>query len=114
MEYLVPPADKDAYFGEADYLEMLADDYQSTDMMWTLAADNLEVTADVEVLRVHPVELSASDDTTAVESRSRRTPAHPHHHSRSGPAGRWHLERQEEGTWEPAISPSRATTTAGG
>ena len=115
VEYLVPPADKDAYFGEADYLvEMPADDYQSTDMMWTLAADNhLEVTADVgEVLRVHPVELSASDDTTAVEftlSGGLCTPPSPFTVWPGRTAGSSSARKKVRG--KPWISPSRATTT---
>ncbi len=105
VEYLVPPADKGAYYGEADYLtEMPADSYQSTDMMWTLAADNhLEISAEVgTVTRVHPVELNAADGTTAVEFTLTGglgyTPVTIHGLAR--PDG-WQLERREEGTWEP-------------
>ena len=70
VEYLVPPADKDRYYGEADYLlAMAAADYPSTEMMRTLAADNaLDVEAEIgRVDRVHPVELTAESGTTAVQ-----------------------------------------------
>jgi hypothetical protein len=70
VEYLVPPANKSTYFGESDYLtDMPSSSYQSTNMMQVLAADNhLVVDASVgSVLRSHPVELLASDDTTAVQ-----------------------------------------------
>jgi hypothetical protein len=104
IEYLVPPADKSTYFGDADYLtDMPADSYQSTDMMWTLAADNhLEVSAAVgDVLRIHPVELDASDDTTAVEFTLTGglgyTPVTIHGLAR--PDG-WRLEQLTDGTWE--------------
>ena len=48
---------------------MPAADYQSTEMMRTLAADNhLTVDASIgEVKRSHPVEIEAIDDTTAVQ-----------------------------------------------
>jgi hypothetical protein len=70
VEYLIPPANKSTYFGESDYLtDMPSSSYQSTNMMQVLAADNhLDVDASVgSVLRSHPVELLASDDTTAVQ-----------------------------------------------
>jgi len=70
VEYLVPPADKSAYYGESEYLlAMPPVEYQSTEMMRKLADENrLEVLASVGwVDREHPVELTASDDTTAVQ-----------------------------------------------
>ena len=61
------------------------------------------MTADVgEFLRLHPIELSASDDPTAVEFTLSDglgyTPITIHGLAR--PDG-WRLERQEEGAWEP-------------
>jgi len=69
VEYLVPPADKSAYYGGSDYLlEMPAASYQSTNMALALAAGNqLEVLPFVGTLaRTYPLEFSASPGPTAV------------------------------------------------
>ena len=70
VEYLVPPADKRAWYGEADYLTALPEEsFQSTDMMLLLADGNhLEVTPHVGTLvRQHPVEIATAPDTLAAE-----------------------------------------------
>jgi hypothetical protein len=104
VEYLVPPADKDAYYGESDYLsEMSSESYQSTDMMRTLAQDNhLELTTSVgTVVRSHPVELDASNQETAVQFTLTGglgyVPVTIHGLAR--PDG-WRLEQEVDGAWE--------------
>jgi len=104
VEYLVPPADKALYYGDSDYLLALpAESYRSTDMMRTLAADNmLEVVADTgTVLRSHPVELQADDGGTAVAFTLTGglgyTPVTIHGLAR--PDG-WQLERFLDGAWQ--------------
>jgi len=70
VEYLVPPAEKDVYYGESDYLTDLDDEcFENTDMFMLLADENqLEVTATVgELARTYPVELDASAGETAVQ-----------------------------------------------
>ncbi len=70
VEYLVPPADKLAYYGPSDYLNALsATKYRSTDMMMELANGNA-LTVDVRVgslSRNQPVELVAASGSTAAE-----------------------------------------------
>ncbi|MGB0592419.1 MAG: acetylxylan esterase [Myxococcota bacterium] len=104
VEYLVPPADKDAYYGESDYLtELSASSYQSTDMAMMLAADNqLEVTPFVGTLvRTHPLEFEASQGATAVRFTLTGglgyTPLTIRGLAR--PDG-WRLERQVDAAWE--------------
>ena len=70
VEYLVPPALREAYYGESDHLLALpASAFPSTEMMRHLAEGNtLAVEATVgSVLRVHPVELAAATGTTAAD-----------------------------------------------
>jgi hypothetical protein len=70
VEYLVPPADKDSYYGESDHLLALPEEVFSTpELMQGLAAGNaLQVDAAVgTVLRPHPVELQAAVGEHAVE-----------------------------------------------
>ena len=103
VEYLVPPADKSAYYGESDYLlEMDEDSYQGTDMMLKLATDN---TLSVEVnsgtlIRSQPVELQAANDTTAVDFTLTGglgyVPVTIHGLTR--PDG-WRLEQESDGSW---------------
>ena len=104
VEYLVPPSDKSAYYGESDYLvAMSADDYQSTDMMLSLAAENhLTVEASTgSLLRTHPIELQAARGELAaqftLEGGLGYTPVTFHGLAR--PDG-WRLERLVDGTWE--------------
>jgi hypothetical protein len=104
VEYLVPPAEKSAYFGQSDYLiAMPAEQFQSTDMMRKLAADNqLDVSATVgEVIRVQPVELDCLAELTAsqftLSGGLGYTPITFHGLVR--PDG-WRLEKNVEGTWE--------------
>ena len=72
IEYVVPPADKSAYYGDSDYLRaMPAEHYQSTAMLQHLAAEN-QVIAEALVGSTRsdqPVELDAATGATAVEFR---------------------------------------------
>jgi hypothetical protein len=104
VEYLVPPADKTAYFGSSDYLmDMDAEDYQSTNMMRLLAAENqLDVVTTLGTLRrSHPVELDSSTGTTAAQFTITGglgyTPVTIHGLAR--PDG-WQLEEVVDGEWE--------------
>lgn len=104
VEYLVPPADKSAYYGESDYLTAMSPQaYQSTDMILTLAEENqLEVSASVgSVTRSQPVELQAASGATAVQFTLSGglgyTPLTIHGLAR--PDG-WRLEQEVDGTWE--------------
>ena len=104
VEYLVPPADKSAYFGSSDYLlELPADDYQSTNMMELLATENqLDVAATIGTLRrSHPIELDATSGFTAVQFTVTGglgyTPVTIHGLAR--PDG-WRLEKDVDGEWE--------------
>jgi hypothetical protein len=104
VEYLVPPAEKDAYYGASDYLlEMDAWIFQGTDMMRTLARDNhLEVTASVGTARrIHPVEIDASTQEIAAQFTLTGglgyTPVTIHGLAR--PDG-WRLEQEVDGSWE--------------
>jgi hypothetical protein len=70
IEYLVPPADKDRYYGAADYLLGLpAQSYRSTDMMLELAAGGaVEVEVDHgTLLQTWPVEVAAIPGPVAAE-----------------------------------------------
>jgi hypothetical protein len=103
VEYLVPPADKSAYFGESDYLvAMTSDQFQSTEMMLKLANDNqLDVVATVgEVVRIHPVEVDCVSDVVAaqfsLDGGLGYTPVTFHGLIR--PDG-WRLEKFAAGTW---------------
>ncbi|MEC7751684.1 MAG: hypothetical protein VX405_09290 [Myxococcota bacterium] len=72
VEYLVPPADKARYYGEADYLtQMLPASFENTDLMQRLAADNrLElVVVRGEARRVQPVEIEATAGAVATQFR---------------------------------------------
>ena len=104
VEYLVPPSDKSAYYGEADYLMALpAESYQSPDMALALASGNqLEVSvSEGDLLRTYPVELQATAATTAVAFTLTGglgyTPITVHGLAR--PDG-WRLERLDDGDWE--------------
>ena len=103
VEYLVPPAVKESYYGRADYLvAMDSDDFQSTNMALRLAGGNhLEVTAsEGTVVRSSPVELMAASGTTAVAFTLTGglgyTPVIIHGLAR--PDG-WRLERLEGEEW---------------
>jgi hypothetical protein len=105
VEYLVPPADKSAYYGESDYLmSQPSDTFQSPEMMRMLAAGNLLEVDAVEgsVVRTHPVELLAGPGTTAVEFTLTGglgyTPVTVHGLAR--PDG-WRLEWLQDGAWGP-------------
>jgi 3D (Asp-Asp-Asp) domain-containing protein len=105
VEYLVPPAQKYAYYGDSDYLLALdSTAYQSTEMMRTLASENhLEVNAIVgTVTRTHPVELAAEPTMTAVQFTLAGglgyTPVTIHGLAR--PDG-WHLQQNVKGKWVP-------------
>ena len=70
VEYLVPPSDKGAYYGESDWLTSLGgEDFQSTAMMLKLADEgHLRVEASTgTLLRTHPVELQAARGEEAVQ-----------------------------------------------
>jgi poly(3-hydroxybutyrate) depolymerase len=70
VEYVIPPADKSAYYGASDYLLGLPDAmFDGTEMMLLLAAGNdLAVDAAIgEVRRVQPVEIDAVQDAIAAE-----------------------------------------------
>jgi hypothetical protein len=103
VEYLVPPADKGAYYGQSDYLTaMAADDFTDTRMMLELAAGNhLEVVATAgTLLRTWPVELAASAEKVAVQftltGGRGYTPVTIHGLAR--PDG-WRLESLVKGAW---------------
>ena len=104
VEYLVPPADKSAYYGQSDYLTAMPEaDFATPAMMRTLAEGNqLDVNVSVgTLLRTYPVELEASTSTTAVQFTLTGglgyTPVTIHGLAR--PDG-WRLEQNSEGTWE--------------
>ncbi|MDG1478580.1 MAG: hypothetical protein P8R54_03270 [Myxococcota bacterium] len=104
VEYLVPPSDKDAYYGESDHLTAMASDrFNTTDMLQALATGNhLEVTATVGSLsRTSPVELEAAVGETAVQFSLTGglgyTPVTIHGLTR--PDG-WKLEQLVKGSWE--------------
>ena len=104
LEYLVPPAVKEAYYGESDYLTAMSEaDFQSTAMMQTLAQDNqLDLAASVgSVTRTYPIELEASAGITAVQFTLTGglgyTPVTIHGLAR--PDG-WVLEQEVNGLWE--------------
>jgi hypothetical protein len=104
LEYLVPPAVKEAYYGESDYLTGMSEgDFQSTAMMQTLANDNqLDLAASVgSVTRTYPIELEASAGITAVQFTLTGglgyTPVTIHGLAR--PDG-WVLEQEVNGVWE--------------
>ncbi len=70
VEYLVPPADKDRYYGLADWLLALpAGSYRTPEMMRTAAVENaLEVTVSVGTLAsVYPVEVAATSASLAAD-----------------------------------------------
>ena len=103
VEYLIPPSDKDVYYGTSDYLtEMPPYDFQSTEMMRHLAAFNsLEIETFVgSIMRVQPIELMASPGATAARFTLRGgrgyTPLTIHGLAR--PDG-WRLQRYENETW---------------
>ena len=105
VEYLVPPANKSAYYGESDYLLDQPDDtFQSPEMMRTLADGNqLEVTVvEGTWVRTHPIELLAGSGTTAVEFTVTGglgyTPVTVRGLAR--PDG-WRLEWLQDGSWGP-------------
>ena len=70
VEYLVPPADKAAYYGPSDYLNALdAGYFKNTTMMQNLAKDNL-LTLEAAVgtiIRKQPPELKAASGVVAIE-----------------------------------------------
>ena len=105
VEYLVPPADKSAYYGQSNYLsELPPESFQGTDMLLTLARDNqLEVVATVgTVVRTHPVELDAAPGAVAVQLTLSGglgyTPITIHGLAR--PDG-WSLQKRVDGAWLP-------------
>ncbi len=70
LEYLVPPADKDRYYGSAAYLLALpASAYRSTEMMLELASEGTpEVEVDLGILlQDWPVEILASPGPVAAQ-----------------------------------------------
>ena len=105
VEYLIPPAEKSAYYGESDYLtELDAESYQSTDMM-LLLADGNQLTVEAStgtVTRVHPVELAASAEPTAVQFTLTGglgyTPVSIHGLPRSDG---WEFQQNIAGAWLP-------------
>lgn len=104
VEYLVPPSDKDAYYGESDHLTAMASgQFNTTDMLHALATGNqLEITAKVGTLaRTSPVELDAAVGETAVQFTLTGglgyTPVTIHGLAR--PDG-WMLEELVKGSWE--------------
>ena len=103
VEYLVPPADKGAYYGASDYLtDLPAESYQSTEMALLLASGNqLEVTPSIgTLLRTHPIELEAAQGVVAaqflVTGGLGYTPVTIEGLAR--PDG-WRLERKDAGAW---------------
>jgi len=104
IEYLVPPADKSAYYGDSDYLTaMAASDFEGTAMMLRLAEGNqLSLTANVGTIqRLHPPELLAASGDTAVEftldGGLGYVPISVH--GLTQPDG-WTLEQKTGDTWE--------------
>ena len=105
VEYLVPPSDKSAYYGNSDYLtDLAAESYQSTAMMQTLAQGNkliIETTIGT-IIRAQPPELQAASGETAVEFTLTGglgyTPIIIH--GLSLPNG-WQLQRNVMESWEP-------------
>ena len=104
VEYLVPPADKVAYYGESDYLTSLdADSFKNTTMMQTLAdANHLILTAAVgTIVRTHPPEFQAASGEVAVEFTLTGglgyTPIIIH--GLPMPTG-WKLQQNVNGNWE--------------
>lgn len=70
IEYLVPPADKDRYYGESQYLlDLPAESYRSTEMMMELAVGNhLEVQVDMGTLeQTWPLDITAIPGAVAAE-----------------------------------------------
>jgi len=105
VEYLVPPAEKSAYYGASDYLlDMPELSYQSTDMMLELAAGNrLAIVPTVGSLaRTHPIELHASAGPIAVQFMMTGglgyTPVTISGLAR--PDG-WRLEKKVDTLWQP-------------
>ena len=104
VEYLVPPAQKSAYYGPSDHLAALpASSFEDTQMMLHLASGNdLEVeTMTGSLVRTHPPEFEASQEDIAL------------HFSLTGGLGYtpltirglarpdgWRLERKNGETWE--------------
>lgn len=104
IEYLVPPADKTAWYGESAHLLALSEStFGSTDMMVHLAANNdLEVTATTgSVARRMPTEIQAEDGPIAAEFVIRGglgiVPVTIHGLVR---ADGWRLQRWTDGDWE--------------
>ena len=104
VEYLVPPADKDAYYGASDYLTSLnSGSFKNTTMMQMLADGNhLSLTAAVgTIIRTHPPEFQAASGEVAVEFTLTGglgyTPVIIH--GLSIPTG-WQLQQNVNGNWE--------------
>ena len=103
VEYLVAPADKDAWYGDADWLtDLPADDFQSTEMLRMLAEKGrLEVSPTVgELVRIHPVELAAEEGEVAVDfSLSGGLGYVPVTIEGLDRADGWRLEQEVSGEW---------------
>jgi hypothetical protein len=104
VEYLVPPADKAAWYGDNDILtELPAETFQSPEMMRMLAEGNhLEVEATVgTVLRAHPVELEVAEGVTAADfTLSGGLGYVPVSISGLARPDGWRLEKETEAGWE--------------
>ena len=104
VEYLIPPAQKNAYYGQSDYLNALEEDaFQSTDMMLKLSADNrLDVSTRMGALRrTYPVEIDVAADRVVAEFSLTGglgyTPVIFHGLTR---ADGWRLEKLVNGVWQ--------------
>ena len=104
VEYLVPPADKDAYYGESDYLTSLdGGSFKNTTMMQTLAARNhlILTAASGTIIRTQPPEFRAASGDIAVEFTLTGglgyTPIIVH--GLPIPTG-WQLQQNVNGNWE--------------
>ena len=103
VEYVVPPSDKAAWYGEADWLSELSEEsFQSTEMLRTVASEGaLEVSVSTgELLRTYPVELMAEPGQTAVEFGLEGGLGYVPVTVRglARPEG-WRLEQELEGSW---------------
>ena len=104
VEYLVPPAEKDAYYGASDYLASLdAGSYKNTTMMQTLAEGNqLTLTTAVgTIVRAHPPELQAAPGQVAAEFTLTGGLGYIPIiiHNLAKPNG-WQLQQEVSGSWE--------------
>ena len=104
VEYLVPPSDKEAYYGTSDYLTALdAEVYKNTGIMQVLAQGNKLIVASTvgTITRSQPPELQAASGDLAVEFTLTGglgyTPIIIH--GLTQPNG-WQLQQNVAGIWE--------------